>query len=301
MRKSPPADDDTVFVLAPLVQERAEALYAWQARHEDESPVLLYSELLASDPALTPAALDLLVDTLHARHLATAFEVHGTRAVKFTRERHSSASPSVTSVERGIAALKYTLQLLDSQLARVELEVAASEAEVLKSLAAHNRRHALLHLKRKKVLQTLHDKRLTAKHNIEQVLLTVHGAQSDQSVLEAYKSGVAGLKHVQSSQSVEEIDATLEEWRETVTSQEELSAALTGVTDQLVSVDDAELEREYEALESEQRTGHDLTPVTSRVNPSVAEEDELIAALKELKVHSNEPQSVPTRTADTAM
>ncbi len=281
------------------MQERADALYAWQASHEDDSTVLLYAELLASDPALTPAALDLLIDTLHARHLATAFEVHGTRAVKFSRERHSTASPSVTSVERGVAALKYTLQLLDTQLARVELEVAASAAEVLKSLAAQNRRHALLHLKRKKVLQALHDKRLTAKHNIEQVLLTVHGAQSDQSVLEAYKSGVAGLKQVQASQSVEEIDATLDEWRDTVASQEELSAALTGVTDQLAAVDDAELEREYEALESEQRASHELTPVTAPVKPSVEEEDELIAALKELKVNSNEPK--PVRTADTAL
>jgi charged multivesicular body protein 4A/B len=148
-----------------------------------------------------------------------------------------------------IAKLRETLELLEKREDYLQTLV-NRELKVAKENATKDKRKALMALKRKKTYESQMVKISGARMTIEQQVMTLEGANVSLAAMNAMKMGASSLRRMHNNMTVDDVDDTMEEIREQMDIQNEISDAISQPlgTDLF---DEDELEAELAQLEEE--------------------------------------------------
>jgi chromosome segregation ATPase len=187
---------------------------------------------------------------------------------------------SFDETDEGILRLHLTLGRLHAEIAGIEGEIKELEAKAKESLRNGSRLVAKNHLKKRKTMKSSIEKKFAQLNNIEGILEGVVNAESNRSVVEAYRAGLDALKASLSSHNLEDVDELMDNIGETLNKGEGLSFMLARVPPDH-SADLEELEKELEELE-------EVPPAPQ----GELEEPDLLAELERLAVHDSSLEPV---------
>jgi len=153
-------------------------------------------------------------------------------------------------VDGGIIQLSQTVDSLEREIFEGEKEIRHHEIKIKEKLKSGVRVSAKALLVNKKHVEKRVNSKVIHKINAETLLDQIKGAESNKSVIEAYKSGLAALKEALGDVSEDIIDETMSDMAETVKKNENLSTALSNGVEHTrgITMDDEDLEEELGAL-----------------------------------------------------
>eukprot|EP01132_Coremiostelium_polycephalum_P002510 gene2510-3108_t len=297
------------YIITSVVEELAESLYQLQlsGMHSTTDNIVSYSKLvdkMVKEWSLTREELDLLLFVLVRGKKAIIVIDQSTgekKGVKFAVEGEIAVAQET---DFGILKLKNTYDLLIVQEQNLLSDIEKISSDVLKSVRLKQKTHALLQLKRKKVLEGILEKRTQASNNIHEILFSIESAQSNQQVLDSLCTGVSTLKKINERVSVDQIDSIMDSYHDTIANQQEIDDAMksgftTAESINNVNIDDEQLEKELEQFEREQQLEKEkeketivqkqppkieIDTVNKKSLEQQQEEDELLRELESLKL-----------------
>lgn len=242
------------YVFIDIIKDYAEELMSYVKdadRSSTSERVMLLSHLAALVPSewnLSTEDLKLILVYLEKiKQLAIIQLNDGTMGVKL-----DSQVAQVTEVDRGVLQMQVVLDQLEEQVGKLTEDVEKCVKQASEQLQAKNRPRAMAHLKKKKLLQDVLTKRMDNVHKIQQILLSIDSATTNNQVVEAFAVGVASLKHANAQHSADEVHAIMDELGDLLADQAELDKAIgANVADPNLEFDESELSRELEALVEE--------------------------------------------------
>jgi Snf7 len=175
---------------------------------------------------------DVLLDALARRRMAARVYDHSGNGdsalvgVKFAERAGANAAPVDRNVDRGILAIKSTLDELQQQQARTRADIDLCTERAAEQLRAKQRKRALGHLRRRKMLADALDKRIDAADKLGDVLMSIQQADTDTALLAAYRHGASAIRGVQAGTSVGQIDSVVDELAELMADQRDIDDAL---------------------------------------------------------------------------
>ncbi|TFK30084.1 hypothetical protein FA15DRAFT_580927 [Coprinopsis marcescibilis] len=212
--------------------------------------------------------------------------VYDKDVIKFVESDADVEERSITAVDRGVLELKNVVESLAQQLESLQNKIDRCTREASISMKQGRKSIALNHLRLRKQLHELLDKRLNSHATLESTLLTVEAAMEDREIMESYQSSTATLKAILAHPSLqrENIEKTMEALAEANTDAHEVDEAIKVGGDIALGVDanisDAEVEEELEALVQEM--------AAVKVNDSRSEAEQ---RLLDLRVPEHTPQT----------
>lgn len=156
--------------------------------------------------------------------------------------------PAVIDLDTHVLRLYWTSERLQQQSNILNTRAASSRAAAVLALKSRDKKGALRHARRLKVLTTSKEKCETFMDRVDEVLTAIADAEATRKVTDAAKVGVQAIKenHV----TLAEVQACLDEVDEAISLQRETQTAL-GEAPLYAGADDAELEEELSLLEAE--------------------------------------------------
>ena len=152
-----------------------------------------------------------------------------------------------TDTDLPILNIKLALDLVNYQCAELDSKIDRVQAEARNAVKEKQLSKAKLLLKQKRALQTLSEKRLISKLNLDEILERIRSAKSEKTVFEAYKSGCASLKSLNSELNLDDVENVMDTLQDAIADQAEISNALSG---EINDLDDEEVHRELELLQA---------------------------------------------------
>eukprot|EP00921_Rhytidocystis_pertsovi_P001220 GHVQ01002070.1.p1 GENE.GHVQ01002070.1~~GHVQ01002070.1.p1 ORF type:complete len:247 (+),score=62.89 GHVQ01002070.1:463-1203(+) len=195
----------------------------------------------------------------------------------FGKRRDESEQQPQLDLPAAILKNKEAIGILEKRHTHIEKKIQAQENEARNRIRTKDKRGAMLALRRKKMyeaeLESLENSRLT----LEQQILTLESAQTQQVAVGALATGVVAQKQLNQQMNVTKIDKLMEDMHEQSDQQKEVAQVLSQGApimddDELL----AELE-EMEALELDRQLAtastvpSDRLPEQSSSLPSMAE------------------------------
>jgi charged multivesicular body protein 7 len=123
--------------------------------------------------------------------------------------------------------------------------------EARKHIQSKNKVLACHHLKLKKHLEQILDKKTATCLTLEQILNQIDQSETDQAALLAFKAGTSALKSMisQPGFTVEDVEQTVEELNSALVDHQEIENVLSeGIAPQLGELDEEQLENELNDL-----------------------------------------------------
>jgi len=171
----------------------------------------------------------------------------------------------VTETDKGVLRLQAVLDTLEDQEKSITARIDSCVREAGESLKVKNRARALVLIKKKRVLQDVLDKRMNSIHTLQQILLSIESATTNNQVLEAYSVGVDTLTRINKKHTADEAAHVMENLEEALADQKELETAMSAnVTDSVYNFDEEELEKELEKLVEEDFKEKETHKVTQK-------------------------------------
>ncbi|XP_061624869.1 charged multivesicular body protein 7 [Phyllopteryx taeniolatus] len=266
-----PAPSEESFVVLQLAKEKAaEVLRIYRSSEFASRSVISFEELRAvsSGACADESALRTTLLQLQ-RDKQVAVSLHeGEKIVKFCQPGQARVS-SVTDVDIGIYQLRRSEKLLEERLEKLgpEADKCREEARVL--LREGKKTQALRCLRGRKRLEKRADGLFGQLESIRGILDRVAQSQTDKTVLQAYRAGMAGLRLSLEDVTVEGAESIVEQIQELCDKQDEVNQAISGgVTSS--AADDDELEEELNSLLDESKM---YPEVPNELPPSLAGDD----------------------------
>jgi charged multivesicular body protein 4 len=151
--------------------------------------------------------------------------------------------------EAAMVALQSSCSLVQQRQTYLQNNSDMEVARAKQHMRKKNRSAAIVCLKRKQ----MYDKEIANLENVrfslEQEIMALDGAVANADVVRAMKVGADGLKQIQRNMTVDRVEDTMQEVRETVADAEDVSRAIAEPLDGIDVEDDLELERELADLE----------------------------------------------------
>jgi len=151
-----------------------------------------------------------------------------------------------------IQKLREVLTTLDKREQHLQNQMKQALAEAKAKSKAKDKRGAMYHLKRKKMIEKQVDQIYGKKMNIETQILALEGASSNKEVLGVMRQGKDALKSSIKESDIENVDDVMSDITESIQLADEMGEAMS---QQIGPVhDEDELEAELNEMESELQT-----------------------------------------------
>lgn len=207
-------------------------------------------------PLSDPVDLDLLIKHLkRSRALALTIIDDGQDERTLIKLRAPGALKvsAISPEECNVFRVRNAFGRLQSGLEQLSRTIQETRSAAAKALREKDRGMALFELRRCKALEENRKARMACVLSLQEVLLKIDAAQSDQELYRAYRSSEAALKAIVGATSVADVDAVIESLNELCQEQKILGSALSDTAAFAPSVqidggDDAELEAELDLL-----------------------------------------------------
>lgn len=265
-----------MLIVTPLLQERSslviKALSEDEWRHVCVVTMTRFRELCGSSEA-ADILIAVLINQGRARHIKLEGK-ENIEGIKIALK--DEPIPAVIEIDGHVLRLYWTLERLQQQLNILDVRAASSRAATVLALKSGDKKGALRHARRLKVLTTSKGKCETFVDRIDEVLTSIADAEATRKVTDAVKVGMQAIKenHV----TLAEVQTCLEEVDEAISQQRETQTAL-GEAPIVTDADDTDLEEEFLLLEAELE------------NDSVTEINDLPEASRREKLPSHDKPS----------
>lgn len=213
----------------------------------------------ASGPAYAQQDLDLLL--LHlSRDLQSASIKDD--VVKFSSRPGERVGP-VTQHEQDIVQVRLTHALLEAQVASLQHQIEACTERAKNAVADKQASTAKAHLKTRKILLDVLDKRLGAEHNLSTVLLKLDQVSTDAKLAETYESASAALASVLADPrlQLDRVEKTMDDLQAGVQDAQAIEDAISVPAGGADDLDEDEIAAELAELEKEAKPKKEAHPV----------------------------------------
>ncbi|CEP10023.1 hypothetical protein [Parasitella parasitica] len=199
-----------------------------------------------------------------------------------------------TTPKDAIVKLRDTSDMLDKR--RIFLETRAdNELVKAKQNATKNKKAALLALKKRKALEVHIENIHNAQMNIENQIMALENANVNMETFNAMRIGADALKITHGKMDIDKVDATMDDLREQMDLNTEISEAISRPVKEGEEFDEDELLEELEHLEQEELDAKMLEtpspvssapkvpphkPVGNKINSEESDEEAELRALQ---------------------
>ncbi|XP_033633411.1 charged multivesicular body protein 7-like [Asterias rubens] len=139
----------------------------------------------------------------------------GSKVVKFARKNQPNVSP-LNETELGVLSLRKTIDSLEKQIEQLHKDMTNLRSEASLSIRKGLKSSAKNILRRKKLIERSLDKKETMLDTLIQLRDQIHGAETNNMTLEAYRAGASALKQTMKTNQLtpEDVDDTMSEVQE---------------------------------------------------------------------------------------
>ena len=149
-----------------------------------------------------------------------------------------------------IIKLKITIDALEKNIAEIDHKIREKKVELKNCIAKKERSRAKMYLRQKKALDKDFMKKTSTLNNLDQVLQAIKDAQDNAKVVKTLKQARGVLSEELKNQDVDKIHDIIDDIKEYVEQNDEISQALaSGAQD---NISDAVLEQELKKLLEEE-------------------------------------------------
>ena len=260
-----PSNDDeqqvpSPLILMPLVEQieqrvlrnQSEQLYntdcilsfaEWSSLLDDQLPEEKLSDM---DKQILLRKLEL------DGHVVTEKHQHQT-LLKFKRTSNDRSKLSINEADRGVFVVKNTVQAIETQIADLERRADETTQRIKSYLAKNQKSMALAHLKSRKGIESLVQKRIGSLTTLHTILLQIQQSESESDILNAFKTGSTTLSTLiqEHDLNVERVDEVMDSLQEVMADQQEIDTAMQQGQDAILETQglgDADIEQELAQL-----------------------------------------------------
>lgn len=166
----------------------------------------------------------------------------------FGRKKEEPKQESV-DLPQAILRNKTAIETLEKRQLHLERRIAAQTEEAKARAQANDKRGALFALKRKKMLETELEQLVNAHLSLEQQIMSLESAQTQQVAVGALAAGVSAQKAMNQQLNINKIDDLMEDMQEQAGLQNELAQVLSQGPSLM---EDADLLAELHQIEAQQ-------------------------------------------------
>ncbi|SPO27149.1 uncharacterized protein UTRI_10611_B [Ustilago trichophora] len=250
------------------------------------------SKVCINEFGFVPSERDIQLVLKHLTRDMTGVAIAQSDIVKLCRSlTPRSLVESITEEDRSILTVKSTLRRLDQQIRSLEHQICTRNDQIKTALRSNGKTQAAMHLRSRKALEEVLEKRMTVRENMALVVIKIEQAQSDVEVIRAYRASSDVLKSVLGREELrlENVERTMEGLQEGLVGQREVDQVIRG--EAIDGVDEEELLEELKALEEEKRTEERLEKEKEiKEKEERREEDELKARFDRLRLPNSKPE-----------
>lgn len=208
-------------------------------------------------------------------------------------------SASATQADRDVLRTKAALERMTKLSTHLKDSIEAEETAAVLAAKAGNKAEALLRMKKKKGLEAKLTGARAAATKLEAVVMAVDEAESNREAVAALETGMASLKTVTADGvTADRVDAVAADFDEMLSEQQEVRTALEQLNQDVLGPDEADLEKELEAMMSGEKPKLEVADAT--VTGGVTEEEEeLLKLLGKVEITPEEAAKMqdPARVA----
>jgi hypothetical protein len=152
----------------------------------------------------------------------------------------------ITQTDIGRVHLMQTARSLQYQIDDLEKKIEISQEQIKTCLLEKKKQNAMYHLKQKKNLESIVQKRIASLETLEILLHKINSTHTDIEILDAYKAGSKTLSEILGRQElqIDNVEATMENLQDALQDQQDLENAMNFG----IEVDDGDLEKELDGL-----------------------------------------------------
>lgn len=155
--------------------------------------------------------------------------------------------------KKAIVDLREHIQLLNKKQAHLQTQIDQQQQLAKRYLTQGNKNNAKTYLKKKKMYESQLDKLQSQIDSLEQQLYSIENANLNLETLKAMKQGASAMKNIHKGLDLDKVDDTMDEIREQVELNQEISEAISKPLIMQDELDEDELDQELKLLESEQQ------------------------------------------------
>lgn len=251
---------DTVFLSKNVLKNQAKILQNHVRNAHSYNNIISMDELMKSSEdidglsrngiLMTLQYLSTVEKSVYIEETQESSQHHQKILMKFSQPQQV-ATP-ITQLERSVYNLETTEKFLISAIDKKEIQLNDVLNNVKVCLKDGKKQMAKTHLRKKHLLENDITKTLNILENIQAMLQRVHNSKSDKEILQTYKLGTEGIKHIftDSGINIDNIYDVIEDMKDVLDNQDELQNVISAPLRE--DIDDAELEAELkELVESE--------------------------------------------------
>ncbi|KAJ2683987.1 ESCRT-III subunit protein snf7 [Coemansia spiralis] len=161
------------------------------------------------------------------------------------------AKKEKTTPKDAIINLRETLSMLEKREAHIQSKINV-ESKIARENATTNKRAAIAALKRKKLYEVQRDKMSGTRMTIEAQAMSIEAANVNLETLKAMQVGAKAMKQIHAGMDANTVDETLDQIREQMDINNEISDAISQPQLFGAEMDEDELAAELEELEQEE-------------------------------------------------
>lgn len=215
---------------------------------------------------------------------------YNSRIVKF--KSSFAAQPEVlTEEDATIATMKALMTSMEVQISDLSARVGSLQTAAHSAVQAKNKSSALLALRSKKLAEKNLQSRIDTLHQLEEVFSKIEQAVDQVQIMQIMQASADTLKSLnQRIGGVEKVDSVMEDLREQMGLVNEVGQVIQEPLDNNVIVDEAEVDKELEALEKQEAARKEETQAEA-IRAKLAELDSIEAAAK-AQTSNNKPPEI---------
>ncbi|KAJ3203022.1 Charged multivesicular body protein 7 [Entophlyctis luteolus] len=194
------------------------------------------------------------------RKASVLYDSHGNpQFVKFLQRTTDATSNKITKADIGILRIVRTRAAIEKQIGALESRVSELSKSALAAVGEGQKTRALAHLRQKREVAAILDKRTGTLHTLEVILSKIQQAETDVEVLAAYDAGTKTLENILAlpGMTLEAVSNTMESLEDALGQQDEIENALMQGNESIAENGDPkfseELEKQLEDLVASSR------------------------------------------------
>ncbi|EGN93262.1 hypothetical protein SERLA73DRAFT_97977 [Serpula lacrymans var. lacrymans S7.3] len=169
---------------------------------------------------------------------------------------HSGKDKRVTTVDRGILELKSAVEHISAQIDDIQEKISLASSKISTALREKRKNVALSHLRSKKQLEDLLEKRLGSLDMLRSTMIRVEAAAGDIEIMKSYESSTATLREILAHPSLQRdnINETMDAMAAASADAREVEDVIKLGGDMATAdggLDEAEIEEEFRLLSLE--------------------------------------------------
>ncbi|KAI8914305.1 Snf7-domain-containing protein [Gorgonomyces haynaldii] len=188
----------------------------------------------------------------------------------------------ITDAHVGLVSMRKTVAKLQSQISELETKISTLNEQAKVNLQKGLKPKAIYHLKQKKILMDVYEKRLGSLHTLENIIHKIHQSQSDAETINSFQLGAETLKAFLSTKElqIDHVESTMDHLQDVLADHNEIETAIVDGQERILqdaTLTDADVEDELEKMIEEEQA-LDLPSVPSHL-PQLQEIKETRTAL----------------------